>query len=113
MLLQRSQWFFFDEWSFLQVKGPPMLEPHVGHWSTSPMALFHVLRDTVGMDSYLPFAFTETVAHVAVAHLIWRISLKGGANPWIATEGLSLQRNSRRRTIPAAGSFAADGGRIF
>ena len=90
MLLQRSQWFFFDEWSFLQVKGPPMLEPHVGHWSTSPMALFHVLRDTVGMDSYLPFAFTETVAHVAVAHLIWRISLKGGANPWIATAGVAV-----------------------
>jgi hypothetical protein len=90
MILQRSQWFFFDEWSFLQVKGPPMLEPHVGHWSTSPLFLFHVLRDTVGLGSYLPFAFAETVAHVAVAHLIWRISLKAGANPWIATAAAAI-----------------------
>lgn len=90
MILQRSQWFFFDEWAFLKLGGPGMLEPHVGHWSTSPLALFHALRDLFGLDSYGPFAAAVTLAHLAVAHLVWRISLRARANAWIATAGVAV-----------------------
>lgn len=90
MTLHRGQWFFFDEWAFLELGGPGMLEPHVGHWSTSPLALFHVLRDLFGLDSYAPFAAAVTLAHLAVAHLVWRISLRARANAWIATAGIAV-----------------------
>jgi hypothetical protein len=90
IILQRSQRFFFDGWAFLKLDGPGLLEPHVGHWSTAPPALFHTLRDVFGLDSYAPFALAVTLAHLAVAHLIWRISLRAGANPWIATAGVAV-----------------------
>ena len=90
MSLQRSQWFFFDEWAFLKLNGPGMFEPHVGHWSTSPLALFHAYRDVFGLDSYAPFALTVTLVHIAAAHLTWRISLRAGANPWIATAAVTV-----------------------
>lgn len=88
--LQRNQWFFFDEWAFLKTDGPGLFEPHVGHWSTSPLALFHLFRDTFGLGSYLPFALVVTVAHLAVAHLVWRITLRARANPWIATAAVTV-----------------------
>lgn len=90
LILQRSQWFFFDEWAFLKLNGPGMLEPHVGHWSTGPLALFHAIRDLFGLDSYAPFAAAVTLAHLAVAHLVWRISLRARANSWIATAGVAV-----------------------
>lgn len=90
MALQRHQWFFFDEWAFLEPNSPGLLEPHVGHWSTSPMALFHLLRDTVGLDSYAPFALAVTLVHLATAHVIWRVCLRAGSDPWIATPAVAV-----------------------
>lgn len=90
LALQQSQWFFFDEWAFLKVGGPGYLEPHVGHWSTSPHLIFHALRDGVGMRSYMPFAIVVTLAHLATAHVVWRIALRARANPWIATAAVTV-----------------------
>lgn len=90
MVLQRHQWFFFDEWAFLKLGGPGYLEPHVGHWSTSAMALTHVLRDVFGLDSYVPFAAAVTIAHLATAHVVWRIAIRAGAHAWIATAGVAV-----------------------
>jgi len=90
MRLQRDQWFFLDEWAFLKLDGPGLFEPHVGHWSTSPLLLFHALRDVFGLDSYVPFAFAVTLAHLATAHLVWRIALRARANGWIATAAVAV-----------------------
>ncbi|MCB2411432.1 hypothetical protein LGT39_01045 [Demequina sp. TTPB684] len=90
MVFQRDQWFFFDEWAFLEPDGPGLLEPHVGHWSTSPLALFRALRAVFGLDSYLPFAVAVTVAHLATAHMVWRIALRARANAWIATAAVTV-----------------------
>jgi hypothetical protein len=90
LALQRSQWFFFDEWAFLKVGGPGYFEPHVGHWSTMPMLVFHFLRDALGMASYMPFAIAVTLVHLAVAHLVWRIALRARANAWIATAAVAV-----------------------
>ena len=85
LVLQESQWFFFDEWAFLKLNGPGLLTPHVGHWSTSPMLVYEALRALFGLHSYMPYATLVTLIHLCVAHLIWRITLRSGANPWIAT----------------------------
>lgn len=90
MVLQRNQWFFFDEWAFLKLQGPGLLEPHVGHWSTSAIALTHLLRDTFGLGSYVPFAVAVTLAHLATAHLVWRVAIRAGGNAWIATAGTAV-----------------------
>ena len=90
LALQRSQWFFFDEWAFLKLKGPGLLEPHVGHWSTSPMLVFEGLRGVVGLHSYFPYAVIITLIHLAIVHLVWRITLRSGASGWIATTATTV-----------------------
>lgn len=86
----RDQWFFGDDWAILapHLDGDPML-PHVGHWNLIPALLFPHVRDLFGLGSYVPFLALALVAHLAVAHLIWRLLLRTGAVPWIAT-GLSV-----------------------
>ena len=88
LTLQATQWFFFDEWAFIELDGVGILEPHVGHWSTSPMLVYELLRGTIGLHSYLPYAALVTLIHLGVAHLIWRLALRSGASGWAAT-GLS------------------------
>lgn len=90
LILQRSQWFFFDEWAFLKLRGPGLFEPHVGHWSTSPMLVFEGLRGVVGLHTYFPYAVLVTLIHVGIAHLIWRITMRCGANGWIATAAVTV-----------------------
>ncbi len=88
--LQRGQWFFFDEWAFIQINGPGMFEPHVGHWSTSPHLVYDALGSTVGLHSYMPYAVLVTLLHIAIAHLVWRIAIRSGAAPWIATTSVAV-----------------------
>lgn len=88
--LQRGQWFFLDEWAFLEPHHLGLLAPHVGHWSTSPIAVYLGYRDVFGLGSYLPFALTVTLIHLAVAHLTWRVSLRSHVDPWIATVSCAM-----------------------
>ena len=82
----RSQWFFGDDWAILapHLDGAIML-PHVGHWNLIPAVVFQGVRDWLGLGSYLPFLALAVLAHLAVAHLGWRILLRVGAHPWVAT----------------------------
>ncbi len=88
--LQFGQWFYFDEWSFLQLHGPGLFEPHVGHWSTSPLLVYQGLGAVFGEHSYLPYAALVTLIHLANAHLIWRITIRAGASRWIATTATTV-----------------------
>ncbi len=84
MVLGRDQWFSYDDWAFLH----PTVDwwaGHEGHWSTWPILFFQVLRVTVGFHSYLPYLALAVLAHLAVVHLTWRIGLRAGATPWLAT----------------------------
>src|SRR6185312_8041334 len=82
----RSQWFFGDDWAILapHLDGAIML-PHVGHWNLIPAVAFQGVRDWLGLGSYLPFLALAVLAHLAVAHLGWRILLRVGTHPWVAT----------------------------
>lgn len=88
--LQTTQWFFFDDFAFIQPDPPGPFAPHNGHWSTAPTLIFELLSALFGLDSYLPFALVVTALHLVGVHLIWRITLKSGVNPWIATAAVAV-----------------------
>lgn len=86
----RNDWFFGDEWDFLLLRGlhHPLLgiwAPHNEHWSTLPILLYRAVVSIDGMHSIVPTIAVLLVAHLCVCHLLWRISLRCGADPWIAT----------------------------
>jgi len=84
LVIGRDQWFAYDDWALLH----PSLDwwaSHQGHWTTAPTLLFQLLRVTVGLHSYLPYLALAVVAHLAVVHLIWRVSVRAGVAPWLAT----------------------------
>jgi len=84
LVIGRDQWFSYDDWALLH----PSVDwwaSHQGHWTTAPTLLFQLLRVTVGLHSYLPYLALAVIAHLAVVHLVWRLSLRAGAVPWLAT----------------------------
>jgi hypothetical protein len=85
LALQSTQWFFFDDFAFIDPNAPGIWEPHVGHWSTTPALVFRLLTAIFGVDSYLPFALVITALHLGAVHLVWRIARRSGVNGWIAT----------------------------
>jgi hypothetical protein len=88
--VNRRQWFFGDEWEFLVNRGfvDPALsiwQPHNEHWSTLPIAVYSVLRDTVGLGSYWPYITVLVLVHLALTHALWRVLLRVGLAPLLAT----------------------------
>jgi len=84
LVLGRDQWFAYDDWSILH-STYSLWASHQGHWTTIPTLLFQALRDTVGLRSYLPYLCLALLAHLAIVHLVWRIALRAGVTPWVAT----------------------------
>lgn len=82
----RDQWFFGDDWAILVPHNDGnVFIPHVGHWNLVPAIVFPLLRNLLGLGSYLPFLALAVLAHLAVAHLVWRIVRRIGVNEWVAT----------------------------
>ncbi|CAN5210953.1 hypothetical protein BH11ACT4_BH11ACT4_01920 [soil metagenome] len=90
LVLGRDQWFFGDDWvSLAPRQDPNIMVPQGGHWKLATALAFQLLRNWIGLGSYLPFLLLALLAHLAVAHLVWRILNRVGVAPWIAT-GLGL-----------------------
>jgi hypothetical protein len=90
MYVNRNQWFFGDEWDFLANRSTTIgdegiLRPHNEHWSTTPILIYGLLFRMVGLTTYTPYVAVLILAHLAVVHLMWRVMLRGGVVPWIAT----------------------------
>lgn len=86
LVLGRSQWFYYDEWTLLVPRGPEaLIAPHVGHWSAAPTIITWALRAIVGLHIYWPYLLLAVVVHLAIVHVLWRIMLRIGVHPWIAT----------------------------
>ena len=88
--LDHWTWFWFDDWDFVSDRGLVhsrlgLWAPHNDHWSTLPILAYRALLTTFGMGSYLPFLILLTVLHLALAHVLWRMSLRVGASPLVAT----------------------------
>jgi hypothetical protein len=86
----RNQGFYFDDWSFLIPGVTDFWQPHNGHWSTIPRLIFVVLRNAFGLREFTPFVLPDLLAHLAIAHLIWRLMLRSGVERWIATSCSAL-----------------------
>ncbi|MEB0001347.1 hypothetical protein QN345_01145 [Cryobacterium sp. 10I1] len=86
LFIGRTQWFFGDDWAILAPRlDTDFMLPHVGHWNLIPAVLFPLLRNSIGLDSYLPFLALAVIAHLAVVHVVWRILSRIGVLPWLAT----------------------------
>ncbi|HMG62995.1 MAG TPA: hypothetical protein VK599_08615 [Streptosporangiaceae bacterium] len=88
--LDHWTWFWFDDWDFIGDRGLVhsrlgLWAPHNDHWSTLPILAYRALLTLFGMGSYLPFLILLTVLHLALAHVLWRMSLRVGASPLVAT----------------------------
>jgi hypothetical protein len=82
----RDQWFFGDDWAILVPRNDgALLTPHMGHWNLVPALVFPLVRNWLGLASYLPFLALAVLAHIAVAHLVWRILRRIGVTGWVST----------------------------
>ena len=86
LVIARDQWFFGDDWAILapHLDGA-IMQPHVGHWDLIPAIAFQTLRNLIGLGSYYPYLGLALLAHLTVAHLLWRILNRVGVPPWGAT----------------------------
>lgn len=81
----RDQWFFGDDWAILVPSNDgALLAPHMGHWNLVPALVFPLVRNWLGLGSYLPFLALAVIMHLLVAHLGWRILRRIGVNEWVA-----------------------------
>jgi hypothetical protein len=85
VLLGGGQWFVNDDFTILALSDP--MRSHVGHWNTAATLLFQALFPIFGISSYLPYLVPAILAHLAVVHLAWRLLLRVGVSPWLATLG--------------------------
>ncbi len=95
LYVERGLWFFYDEWDFLAGQGEggrplDLFVPHNEHWSTIPILIYRALYTIVGLRSYIPYLVVLLLAHVVLAHLLFRISIRIGADPWVATAAATV-----------------------
>ena len=96
--LDRGLWFFGDEWNFLVGRGlsyaptnpQSIWYPHNEHWSTLPVLLWRGLYSVFHLGTYWPYIIPVLLAQVLVMHLAWRVSLRAGADIWVATAAVAV-----------------------
>jgi hypothetical protein len=91
MYVGRNQWFFGDEFSFASINRQSLstidlfFAPHNEHWSTLPLLKEWLLHSVFGYSTYRPFLFVTIFSHLVLLYLVRKLSIKCGANPWLAT----------------------------
>jgi len=83
-------WFRADDFDFLARRsvfgaGLSIWQPHNDHWSTLPILLYRALYSIFGLGSAKPYLVCLFVAHLAVAHVLWRVMRRVGVEPFLAT----------------------------
>jgi hypothetical protein len=119
--ISRDMWFLLDEWAFIVdrhvlpgegAKG--LLDPHNEHWSTIATLTYRGLFELFGVRSYWPYLALAVAAHVAVAHLLWRLVRRVSPEPWLATGaataflflGVGWENMTRAFQVTLMGSLA-------
>ena len=95
MLLQFTAdvWFWADDWDLLFLRGiipgadVGLLAPHNSHWLLMEILIYRGLFEVFGLGSYLPWAVTEIVFHLAVSFTTYLLLRRVGARPWAAVGG--------------------------
>ena len=96
--LDRHLWFFDDDWQFLVGRGlwyaptdpRSIWYPHFEHWSTLPILLWRGLYNVFHLSSYWPYLLPLLVTLAVVMHLLWRLCLRNGVDPWVATAAVGV-----------------------
>jgi hypothetical protein len=94
--IDRHQWFSGDEWAFILKRGLlghsqlGLLQPHNEHWSTAPILIYRALFSVFGVRTYTPYLVVLLLFQVVVAHLLWRVMVRAGVQPLIATAAATV-----------------------
>lgn len=87
MYAGRELLFFIDELIWIRERRDPtldsLLQPHGGHLSVLPVAVFQLLFHTVGIENYEPYRVVVLVVHVACVALVFAY-LRRRISPWLA-----------------------------
>jgi hypothetical protein len=71
----RGTALWFDDWMWVlgrrQTDAASFLDPHNGHFSLIPIAIYRVLFATVGLDSYAPYRVLVIAAHLVCVTLLF------------------------------------------
>ena len=88
-----DQTFWYDEWAFLLGRRgsdlATFLEPHNGHLSLLPIAVYKLLLGAAGMDHYWPFRLTVVVLHLICALLLF-VYAERRVGGWLALGAAAL-----------------------
>lgn len=90
VVAQRGQWFFGDEWAFLQGRSlgqetvTTLLRPHNEHWSTLPVLVYQALTSRYGLHDYWPYISVLLAVHLLLVHLLWNVLRRCGVSPTLA-----------------------------
>ena len=94
--VNRNQWFSGDEWDLLARRGIVgshelnIFQPHNEHWITIPILVYRALFSVFGVRTYYPYLLLMIAVQVLVAHLLWRLMLRVGVDPLIATAASAI-----------------------
>jgi hypothetical protein len=87
LYLGRNTTFFYDEWGWIQSRRgwnvAAFLDPHNGHLSILPVAVYHLLFETFGLRAYLPYRLVLMACDLAVALLLY-LYCRRRIGPWAA-----------------------------
>jgi hypothetical protein len=89
----RHQWFNGDQWDFLVHRGisiDGVFSPHNGHWVSFGVLLYRTLFTLFGVTTYAPYLAVVIVAHLILAHLLWRLLRRMDVDPLLATGAVGL-----------------------
>jgi hypothetical protein len=87
----RNQWFAADEWDPIARRAIfgggdlGLLAPHNEHWSTFGILLYRAHLAIFGLRTYFPLMAVFVGSHLLVAHLLWRVMRRAGADTVVAT----------------------------
>ena len=95
--VNRDQWFSGDEWQLVTSNGlganparSGLFAPHFEHWITLGILVYKVLYGVFAARTYVPYVVALIAVILAVAHLSWRLFLRIGVSPPLATAAAAL-----------------------
>ncbi len=95
--INRDQWFSGDEWQVITSNGlgsnptrSGLFAPHFEHWITLGILLYKALYGVFAARTYVPYVAVMILVILAVAHLSWRLFLRIGVSPPLATAVAAL-----------------------
>jgi hypothetical protein len=95
--VNRDQWFSGDEWELVTRNGlganptrSGLFAPHFEHWITVGILVYKALYAVFAARTYVPYLAVLIAVILAVAHLSWRLLLRIGVTPALATAVAAL-----------------------